>query len=75
MAGCLDDGFGCAHLAARLSQLDGIDELAALVTLVPACVVVRAERTDPLYEAVSQEPAGGFKVLTVMFGTFLMTQL
>ena len=53
----LDDGRGAADFAARLDQLDGVDELAALVALVAARVIVAAQRTDALDEAVGEEAA------------------
>ena len=51
----LDDGRGAADLAARLDQLDGVDELAALVALVAARVVVATQRADAFDEAVGEE--------------------
>lgn len=65
MLGGADVGRGGAELAARLAQLDGVDELAALVALVAARVLVAAQRARALDEAVGQEAPAALAVQLV----------
>ena len=51
-----DDRWRCADLAARLDEVDRVDELAALVTLVAPSVDVATQRTGALHETVRQKP-------------------
>ena len=52
MLGGPDHGRALTQLAAWFPQLYSVDQLAALVTLVAAGVLVRAERTDALHKPV-----------------------
>lgn len=45
------------QLAARLDQIQGIDQLSALVTLISSSILIATERTGSLDEAISEETA------------------